>query len=68
MVEQGHENEQQQKTYQVCSFSEDDEILAKKAEMERYNEQEKELRVAKEIRYYPERIDTLIGRRLQKLL
>ena len=53
LVEQGHENEQQQKTYQVCSFSEYDEILAKKAEMERYNEQEKELRVAKEIRYYP---------------
>ena len=58
MVEQGHENEQQQKTYHVCSFPEDDEILVKKAEMERYNEEEKELlmRVAKEIRYDPERI------------
>ena len=58
LVEQGHENEQQQKTYHVCSFPEDDEILVKKAEMERYNEEEKELlmRVAKEIRYDPERI------------
>ena len=57
MVEQGHENEQQQ-TFHVCSFPEDDEILVKKAEMERYNEEEKELlmRVAKEIRYDPERI------------
>ena len=56
--EQGHENEQQQKTYHVCSFPEDDEILVKKAEMERYNEEEKELlmRVAKEIRYDPGRI------------
>ena len=58
LVEQGHENEQQQKTYHVCSFPEDDEILVKKAEMERYNEEEKELlmRVAKEIRYDPGRI------------
>ena len=58
LVEQGHENEQQQKTYHVCSFPEDDEILVKKAEMERYNEEEKELlmRVAKEIRHDPERI------------
>ena len=58
MVEQGDENEQQQKSYHVCSFLEDDEILVKKAEMERYNEEEKELlmRVAKEIRYDPERI------------
>ena len=58
LVEQGHENEQQQKTYHVCSFPEDDEILVKKAEMERYNEEEKELlmRVAKEIRYDPKRI------------
>ena len=57
MVEQGHENEQQQ-TFHLCSFPEDDEILVKKAEMERYNEEEKELlmRVAKEIRYDPERI------------
>ena len=50
LVEQGHENEQQQKTYHVCSFPEDDEILVKKAEMERYNEEEKELlmRVARD--------------------
>ena len=55
LVEQGHENEQQQKTYHVCSFPEDDEILVRKAEMERYSEEEKELlmRVAKEIRYDP---------------
>ena len=58
MVEQGHGNEQQQKTYHVCSFPEVNEILVKKHEMERYNEEEKELlmRVAKEIRYDPERI------------
>ena len=58
MVEQGHECEQQQKRCHVCLFLEDDEISAKKAEMERYNEEEKELlmRVAKEIRYYPDRI------------
>ena len=57
MVEQGHDNEQQQKTYHVYSFPEDDEILVKKTEMERYNEEEKELlmRVAKEIRCDPER-------------
>ena len=49
---------QQQKLYHVCSFPEDDEIIAKKAEMERHNEEEKELlmRVAKEIRHDPERI------------
>ena len=41
LVEQGHENEQQQKTYRVCSFPEDDQTLVKKAEMERYNEEEK---------------------------
>ena len=41
LVEQGHENEQQQKTYRVCSFPEDDETSVKKAEMERYNEEEK---------------------------
>ena len=58
LVEQGDENEQQQKSYHVCSFPEDDEILVKKAEMERYNEEEMELlmRVAKEIRYDPKRI------------
>ena len=58
MVKQGNENEQQQKTYHVCSFQEDDDILVKKAQMERCNEEEKELlmRVAKEIRYDPERI------------
>ena len=57
MVEQGHDNEQQQKTYHVYSFPEDDEILVNKTEMERYNEEEKELlmRVAKEIRCDPER-------------
>ena len=55
LVEQEHEKEQQQKTYHVFSFPEDNEILVKKAEMERYNEEEKELlmRVAKEIRYDP---------------
>ena len=47
--EQGHENEQQQKT---------DEILVKKADMEKCNEEENELliRVVKEIRYDPETI------------
>ena len=47
--EQGHENEQQQKT---------DEILVKKADMEKYNEEENELliRVVKDIRYDPETI------------
>ena len=34
LVEQGHENEQQQKTYHICSFPEDDEILVTKSEME----------------------------------
>ena len=57
LVEQGHDNEQQQKTYHVYSSPQDDEILVKKTEMERYNEEEKELlmRVAKEIRCDPER-------------
>ena len=57
MVEQGYENEQQQKTYHVCSFPDDDEILVKKAVMERYNEEEKELlmRLAKKIIYDPEK-------------
>ena len=56
MVEQGYENEQQQKTYHVCSFPDDDEILVKKAAMERYNEEETELlmRLAKKIIYDPE--------------
>ena len=60
MVEQGHENEQQQKTYHICSFAGDDEILVKKGEMERCNEEEKELlmRLVKEIRYHPERISS----------
>ena len=58
LVEQEHENEQQQQTYHVCSFPEGDEILVKKVEMGRHNEEKKELlmRVAKEIRYDPERI------------
>ena len=58
MVEQGHENEQQQKACHICSFAGDDEILVKKDEMERCNEEEKELlmRLVKEIRYHPERI------------
>ena len=58
LVKQGHENEQQQKTYLTCSFPEDDEILVKKAKIERYNEEEKQLlmRVVKEIRHDPERI------------
>ena len=62
LVDQGHEIEQQQKTFHICSFPEDDEILVKKAEMERYNEEEKELlmRVAKEIRFDPERIPSNI--------
>ena len=53
---------QQQKLYHVCSFREDDEILAKKAEMERYNEEEKELlmKVEKEIRHDPERIPPIL--------
>ena len=57
MVEQGHEKKQQQKTYNVSPFTED-EILVKKAEIESYNEEEKELsmRVVKEIRYDPTRI------------
>ena len=52
LVEQGHENEQQQKTYHISSFLEDDEIVVKKAEMESYNEEDKErlMRVVKEIR------------------
>ena len=47
-----------QKTHQICSFPEDDGILLKKAEMEKYNEEEKELlmRVMKEVRYDLERI------------
>ena len=47
-----------QKTHQICSFPEDNEILLKKAEMEKYNEGEKELlmRVMKEVRYDLERI------------
>ena len=58
MVEERHENEQQQKTCHISSFPEDNEILVKKAEMESYNEQEKELlmKVAKETRYESERI------------
>ena len=72
LVEQGHENVQQQKTYHVCSFPEGDEILVKKAEMERYNEAEKELlmRVVKEIRYDPERIPPnlkyIVGKKVRK--
>ena len=47
-----------QKTHQICSFPEDNETLLKKAEMEKYNEGEKELlmRVMKEVRYDLERI------------
>ena len=58
LVEKGHENIQQQKTYHIFSFPEDNEILVKKVKMERYNEEEKELlmRLMKEIRYDPERI------------
>ena len=37
LVEQGHENEQQQKTYHISSFPEDNEIFVKKAGMESYN-------------------------------
>ena len=37
LVEQGHENEQQQKTYHISSFPEDNEIFVKKAEMGSYN-------------------------------
>ena len=42
----------------ICSFPEDDKILVKKAEIERYSKVEQELliRVVKEIRYDPERI------------
>ena len=51
LVEQGHENELQQKTYRISSFPEDDELLVKKAEMKSYNEEDKELlmRVLKEV-------------------
>ena len=58
LVEQGQENKKQQKTYYVSSFLEDEEMLVKKAEMESYYEDEKELliKVVKEIRYGPERI------------
>ena len=35
------ENGQQQKTYPIYSFPEDDEVLSNKTEMERYNEEEK---------------------------
>ena len=55
LTKQEHENEQQQKTYNICSFQKDDEILVKKVQMERYCEEEKELlmRVVKVIRYDP---------------
>ena len=58
MVEQGHEIKQQQETYQISSFSEKDEILVRKAEMESCNKEKKELLrgVVKEIRCDPERI------------
>ena len=58
MVEQGHEIKQQQETYQISSFPEKDEILVRKAEMESYNKEKKELLrgVVKEIRCDPERI------------
>ena len=75
LFEQGHENEQKQQAYHICSFPEDDKTLVKKAEMQRYNEQEKELlmRVVKGIIYDSERefhpiYDTLIERRLEQLL
>ena len=44
--------------HHICSFLENGEISVKKAEMERYNDEEKELlmRVVKEIRHGPERI------------
>ena len=62
-VEQGHENEQQQKICRICLFPEGDEILMKRAEMERCNEEENEMlmRVVKEIRYDPERISPSLG-------
>ena len=58
LVEQRYENEQQQKTYHISLFSEDDEILLKKIKVNSYNEEEKGLlmRVVKDIRYDPERI------------
>ena len=58
LIEQRYGIEQQQKIYHICLFSEDDEILVKKAEMETYNEEETELlmRVVKEIRYAAGRI------------
>ena len=37
LVEQRYENEQQQKTYHVSLFSEDDEILLKKIKVNSYN-------------------------------
>ena len=39
MVEEGHKNEQHQKTYHISLFREDDEILVKKAQVESYNEE-----------------------------
>ena len=58
LVKQRYENEQQQKTYHISLFSEDDETLLKKIKVNSYNEEEKELlmRVVKDIRYDPERI------------
>ena len=37
LVEQRYENEQQQKTYHISLFSEDDEILLKKIKVNSYN-------------------------------
>ena len=54
MVEQGHESQQQQETYHISLFPEDDEILVKKAEMESCKELL--MRVVKKIRSDPERI------------
>ena len=56
--EQSQLEEHQQKTYHICSFPDDNEMLEKRAEMERHNEEEKELlmRVVKEIRYDPEKV------------
>ena len=43
MIEQGHKSEQQQEINRISSFPEDDKILARKAEMESCNEENKEL-------------------------
>ena len=51
LVEEGHKNEQHQKTYHISLIPENDEILVKKAEVESYNEDEKKLNESGKIRH-----------------